>query len=286
MAPRARGPGEMTIQARRRTALDHGRARWLLAPLATADVCRERREPCLVLPSAGWLHRYRSGWIEWDTIGAPSPAMLERDTVDVFLHDYTPRPGDAVVDVGAGVGEEVRTFSRLVGPNGTVLAVEAHPRAAELLRRNVRRWGVTNVTVVEAAVTARPGTLRLSDDGASVGNRLVREGGVEVPATTLDGLLEEAGLARVDFLKMNIEGAEAAALRSSTRLGDVTDAAISCHDFLVEHGADPTAVATSEAVEAVLRGAGFAIATRPADPRPWVRYHLYARRTPPQPPAP
>lgn len=269
----------MTIQARIRQRLDHGPYRWLLAPLATADVWRDRRQPCLVVPSSGWLHRYRSGWIEWEAIGAPPPNVLEQDTMDVFLYGYTPRPGDTVVDIGAGVGEEVRTFSRLVGSRGSVVAVEAHPRAAELLRRNVRRWGLGNVVVVQAAVAGATGTLHLSDDGASVGNSLVAAGGVDVRATTLDGLLDGAKLARVDFLKMNIEGAEAQALRTSTRLDTISNAAISCHDFLVEHGADPATMATSTEVATVLQREGFTITTRPADPRPWVRYYLYASRT-------
>lgn len=269
----------MTTQARIRQLLDRGWRRWLLAPLATADVIRERREPCLVVPSAGWLHRYRSGSIEWDSLGAPTPRTLDREAVDVFLYRYMPTEGDTVVDVGAGVGEEVRTFSRLVGETGQVIAVEAHPRAVDLLRRNVRRWKLRNVRIVAAAVAGEMGTLRLTDDGASIGNRIVAGGGVEVPAITLDTLLAEAAVAHVDFLKMNIEGAELPALRATSRLTDVANAAISCHDFLIDHGADPEVVATSSDVAEILRQSGFDLIQRLEDARPWVRFYLYASRT-------
>lgn len=201
----------------------------------------------------------------------------------MFLYGYTPQAGDTIVDVGAGIGEEIRTFSRLVGPNGRAIAAEAHPRAAEILRRNVRRWRLVNVTVIEVAVAGEGGVLRLSDDGASVGNRLSSGAGVPVRAVTLDELFEEADVETVDFLKMNIEGSERAALGASTRLNDVTSVAVSCHDFLVEHGADPVTVATTKDVEVILRTAGFRLTSRPEDERSWVRYYLYGSRNEAEP---
>lgn len=268
----------VTVRAKIREHLDVGRRRWVLSPLASADVSRERGELCLVFPSFGWVHRYRTGSIEWPAIGAPSPAALERETLDVFLHRYRPSRGDTVVDVGAGVGEEVRTFSELVGEEGLVVAVEAHPRAAELLRRNVKRWRLSNVRVVEAAVAGEVGTTQISDENASIGNRLVSSAGVAVRALTFDGLLEETRISEVDFLKMNIEGAERGALAASRRLTSVLNAAISCHDFLVPHGADPEVVATQDAVKDILLKAGFDLVERPDDPRAWVSYYLYASR--------
>jgi FkbM family methyltransferase len=278
----------VTIRTRIREGLDrryqemsgpgHGPARWVLAAVGSADLIYTHRQPCCVLPSVGWKHYYRSGTIEWDSIGAPPPADLDRDTVDVFLHGYTPKAGDVVVDVGAGVGEEIPTFSRLVGRTGRVIAVEANPRAVDLLRRNIRRWRLRNVTVVQAAMAGEAGIRRITDDGASRENRVVTVGGVEVQAVTFSGLLDEAGIDRVDLLKMNIEGAEREALNATTPLDSVTHAAVSCHDFLVEGGGDPDLFATSEDVGAVLRGAGFDVVNRPSDERPWVRCYLYASR--------
>src|SRR4051794_22461299 len=44
---------------------------------------------------------------------------------------YQPKEGDAVVDIGAGIGEQALVLSRLVGPTGKVVCVEANPEAFE-----------------------------------------------------------------------------------------------------------------------------------------------------------
>jgi FkbM family methyltransferase len=45
-----------------------------------------------------------------------------------------PKPGDTIVDIGAGRGEDDLAFSQAVGPTGKVLAVEAQPRSFRMLK--------------------------------------------------------------------------------------------------------------------------------------------------------
>lgn len=53
----------------------------------------------------------------------------------VFLRNYQPKPGDVILDIGAGAGEEALTFSRAVGSSGRVICVEAHPRTFRCLQK-------------------------------------------------------------------------------------------------------------------------------------------------------
>ena len=208
----------------------------------------------------------------------PPLPIIEMNTFDFFLYRYTPKPGDVVVDVGAGAGEEVWTFSRLVGPTGRVIAVEAHPTTVEILRRNVRRWGLSNVTILHAALAVETGTRRIADDGAKESNRLILAGGLAVPAMTFDQLLDTTGVAKVDLLKMNIEGAEREVLRGATRLHQVSNAAVECHDFLADAGGEPS-LATSADIERLFRAADFDVSFHPPDDmRSWARYYIYAAR--------
>ena len=72
----------------------------------------------------------------------------------------------------------------------------------------------------------------LTDERASIANDIFRSGTIRVPAQPLPELLRE--LDHVDFLKMNIEGAETLALEGMgmPTAGKIANATISCHDFI------------------------------------------------------
>jgi len=136
-------------------------------------------------------------------------------------------PNDVVIDAGAYVGDfTVKAAERAK----LVIAIEPDPRSAELLRRNVQ--GLKNVVVVEAALGERPGFAALEGSGVSVHAEFGRGGSVKVVA--LDDLMEELGV-EPTLLKMDIEGAECAALRGGPRsLKTVRRAVIEVHGPQVE----------------------------------------------------
>lgn len=126
-----------------------------------------------------------------------------------------PAAGDVVIDCGAHVG----TFTDMALKRGAskVLAIEPDPIHAECLRRNFAddvRDG--RVVIVEKALWSEPGTMTLELATKNSGmNSLVREVGqdtIEVQVTTLDELSSDLGLDRVDYIKLDIEGAEKPAL--------------------------------------------------------------------------
>ena len=146
----------------------------------------------------------------------------------------TLRSGQMFVDVGANVGYFTLLGGQLVGPRGRVVAVEAHPGLAELLRRNVVLNGLYGyVTTWHRAAWSSATSLqlhqRLNFSGASsvgaIGQEALDRLGdteemIEVQAVPLDDLLE--GLPPVDVLKMDIEGAELQALTGLSRTLDAS----------------------------------------------------------------
>jgi FkbM family methyltransferase len=146
--------------------------------------------------------------------------------VDLVLRKgvYT-RPGfeigyeDTVVDIGANIGMfTLLASSRTRGP---VIAVEPSPPQFEALEANVAANGVKNVRTVHAAVSDCEGTVTLNIRRSPQGSTLFDAhaektvAGVEVPTITLEGLLSSHGLERVDYLKMDCEGAEGLILPST-----------------------------------------------------------------------
>jgi FkbM family methyltransferase len=133
-------------------------------------------------------------------------------------------PGMHALDCGAHIGEYTLLFARLVGPSGAVHAFEPDPRMFPLLRANVQRNELTNVTLANVALSDREGMewFAAKDDATmSALRRFTEQPGAEsalVPTTTLDLYLEISGLQAVDALKVDIEGAEAAAIAGANRL--------------------------------------------------------------------
>src|SRR5438876_11003840 len=113
--------------------LDRPGRRLLLTAPGSLWVSLKYRSPCLVYWRDGaWIHHYRGARIPHASLGrAAPPDVFTAEARDIFLHAYTPRPGDIVFDVGAGIGAETLLFSRLVGPSGRVISLEPPPRTPE-----------------------------------------------------------------------------------------------------------------------------------------------------------
>ena len=116
-------------------------------------------------------------------------------------------PGGFFVDVGANVGANTLAAAALVGANGTVVAVEPHPRTAQFLRRNIDLNGFGNIATYQCAVGERPAVARLTDRDSDDLNEIAAEGGIEVQLATLDDLLAEHP-GTIDLLKIDVEGYE------------------------------------------------------------------------------
>lgn len=166
-------------------------------------------------------------------------------------------PGMTFVDVGSNWGYFTLLACDAVGPSGLVVSIEADPRAARALRANLDANNLDSTRVFAVAAAARPGRLSMQDylpDAGEVGNfglaraTTLAPGGrtFEIAARRLDDVLDEAGVDRVDLLKMDIEGAEAGALDGlAGRLGGgrVTRVLLELHEYhLRDLGSSPTEV--------------------------------------------
>lgn len=128
----------------------------------------------------------------------------------VIYDKYELKEGQIVIDAGAHIGIYTVRVSKQVGKAGRVVAVEPHPTNFKCLESNLKLNKCTNVIPVKAALASSCGEINLSIDACSVGHSatLARSNeGIPVRATTLDQLIKDCKLPRVDLLKANVEGA-------------------------------------------------------------------------------
>lgn len=124
------------------------------------------------------------------------------------------RPGDVVADVGANIGYYTLLFSKLTGPTGNVVAIEALPKLAQILSRNLEQNGAANVRVVNAAVAGEPGEAVLYEaPRTNIGMTTTRAdrgfpAAATVEALPLDHILTADEVKRTRLIKIDIEGAE------------------------------------------------------------------------------
>ncbi|HKP61994.1 MAG TPA: FkbM family methyltransferase [Polyangiales bacterium] len=134
-------------------------------------------------------------------------------------------PGGCFVDVGANEGYFSVIASKLVGASGRVLAIEPQQRLRSVLDTNFELNRVTNVEIVDVAVSDHRGsaTLHLSPDTNTGSTALqqstsYRTAQSTIETVTLEELLASRGIERVDLLKMDVEGFEYEAILGSPEL--------------------------------------------------------------------
>ena len=129
------------------------------------------------------------------------------------------KPGMTVLDVGANLGEMSLHLGALVGPGGKVHAFEPYPPAYERLVQHIERNLLqSRIDPHALAFSNVPGSLTMSvpDSGADnqgVGSIVNHDAGrlpktVRVEATTLDLFVERHAIGKIDFIKLDIQGAE------------------------------------------------------------------------------
>jgi FkbM family methyltransferase len=141
---------------------------------------------------------------------------------DVILSGLA--PGDVFVDVGANCGAFTLFASRMLGRSGRVIAIEPMPEMFSRLRFNVAANALPNVQIFETAVGPQAGTATLYVDELRRGfSSLAAVEGytpTTVPVDTLQAVITQAGVDRIDALKIDIEGYEDRALLPYIAIAD------------------------------------------------------------------
>ena len=176
--------------------------------------------------------------------------LLKRpfESNEVNLVQKVVKKGDRVFDIGANIGFYTTLFSSLVGPAGEIIAFEPDPTNRLILQENLTANHCANTTIYELGVSDKTSSVLLHLCDNNQGMHRIYDSiccGVEtikIDCVALDDFLSTEQL--IDFIKMDIEGAEYKALAGMSRILNQEDLIllIEFSPFaLVEAGAQTTA---------------------------------------------
>lgn len=232
-------------------------------------------------------HLIRDGW-------------FDRNFTDVIAGLL--EPGMTFIDIGANFGTYTLIGAQVVGDTGRVIAIEPAPAIAALLRENVTMNGFAGpCAVVPCAVGAEAGRATLYQFATRQGSNTLLPGvaenakahygesitAQEVECRTLDSIVAELAPARVDLVKIDVEGFEHQVLEGARQtlarhrptlvlewhsafFAGRTDDALALHDLLTEqlgyglHRIEPGATTRALTLEELMQYGHSDLVAKPA----------------------
>lgn len=151
-----------------------------------------------------------------DTLSSSLYYYNKHEPFETSLFQNLINKGNIVVDIGAHIGYYSLLASTLVGKTGKVFAFEPDPSNLRLLHQNVTSNKLTNVRVIDKAVTNSCKQLKFYISGDNKGdNRLFPykhlDKSISIESITLDSHFPKSNN-HIDFIKIDIQGAEVKAL--------------------------------------------------------------------------
>jgi len=146
-------------------------------------------------------------------------SLLDRESLEILSREFEsfmqpwlePRNGGVFVDIGAHIGKYALHAAKIVGNEGKVVAIEPHPLNYQTLQRNIELNKLENVIALNLAAWNMDCKLKLFIGEATARHSTKTNwsrGWVEVDGRVTDHVLEDLSIGMVNWIKIDVEGAE------------------------------------------------------------------------------
>jgi len=165
---------------------------------------------------------------------------------------YQLKSGDVVLDIGGYFGGFAIYAAKKVGENGRVICFEPDPRNIKILEKRIKKKKFKNITIIQKALSDRVGEINLLSNYAF--SSIIKSNNLQekmkVETSTLDKEMQKLNISEINFMKMNIEGAEIEAVKGAEQTLLNTK-----HLVIASHKRDQKD--TANALESVIKKHGF-----------------------------
>ena len=163
------------------------------------------------------------GWVQGHKISLGSEVGLKlfvlgpQNPFEIEIFRRQIKKGDIVLDLGANIGYYTLIAARSVGKHGKVFSFEPDPNNFAMLEKNVEINDYRNVTLVQKAISDKTGKSKLYLCGNDASCHTICDPKddwrlIKIESTRLDDYFKDYD-GRIDFIKMDIEGAEGWAIQ-------------------------------------------------------------------------
>jgi len=157
------------------------------------------------------------------TINCGADLDIINSNREQFVYEkFQPETNDIVLDIGANIGVYSLKSSQSVSPNGKVIAIEADPDIFDSLKVNVQLNSKTNIIPLNYAIfDKQKNVLLYRSTNSSPTNSLEIINNAEkinVKANTIDNVIDELNLKKIDWIKIDVEGVEIQVLNGAKKL--------------------------------------------------------------------
>jgi FkbM family methyltransferase len=142
-------------------------------------------------------------------------------STDGYFKYFTPKKGDIIFDIGAYNGNFSIILSRLVGKEGMVYAFEPQKEMYVYINNRIKKYSIKNIVPINRGVFSHKTRIAVQketpNEGFSIENRDTEgeENSEIIDLIDIDSFVKENWIKNINFLKMDIEGAEIEALEGA-----------------------------------------------------------------------
>lgn len=148
---------------------------------------------------------------------------------------FKPKLNDVIFDIGSGAGESLIYPSKHIGKNGKIFAIEANKEIYNHLLETIKINNLENVIPLNVAIyneSKRVVSFKCNEF-SWLGGKIDEQGNSKVETKTLDQIILDFNIKKINFAKFNIEGGEKYLVTNGIHFNNICqNYCISCHDFL------------------------------------------------------
>lgn len=148
--------------------------------------------------------------------------IISKKTEPAVLFVFNPKKDQVVLDIGANIGKYTILTGKKVGAQGKIIAVEPMAKTFHILQKNINENELNKIVIpLKVGISNKTGTARFyykeGHSGASTMTAQVSDEYDDVDLTTIDEIVKEQNLNRLDWIKIDAEGLEYEVLSGASR---------------------------------------------------------------------
>ncbi|MFA5532788.1 MAG: FkbM family methyltransferase [Candidatus Shapirobacteria bacterium] len=193
----------------------------------------------------------------YDTEYKPWKIAFHKEN-DGYLKHYNLQPGDVVIDAGGYEGTFSIYAAKAIGPTGKVIVFEPDTGNCEKLKQNIILNGLKNIIIINKALWSKDKKLKFNNKHTAGASLFFNASQYtqEIDAVSLDSELERLGIDHVDFIKMDVEGAEIHAIQGAQKTLELNNLNLAIATYHIVNGEE-----TSTSAEEILNIFGYQSST-------------------------